>query len=45
MAERIKNALTDPEKRARMILAAWVVSLVVLAIGYVIIFYVMFWKK
>lgn len=40
----LSAALADKEKRARLAYLAWAVSLAVLALGYAVIFYVLFWK-
>jgi len=45
MTPLLKNLWNDKEKRARLLFWIWILSLVMTVIGYVIIFYMLFWKK
>lgn len=43
--DKVKKILSDPEKRARLLYLATVVSTIVMVFGYIIILYVMFFKR
>jgi len=43
MALRVKEMLTDPEKRAKLLFWIWIVSMVMTVLGYILIFYFLFW--
>jgi len=43
MALRIKEMVTDPTKRAKLLFWIWIISMMMTVLGYIIIFYVLFW--
>jgi hypothetical protein len=43
MALRIKEMMTDPEKRARLLFWIWILSMIMTVVGYIVIFYILFW--
>jgi type IV secretory pathway component VirB8 len=45
MAGKLKDILVDNEKKARLLFWVWIISMAMLVIGYIIIFYVLFQKK
>jgi hypothetical protein len=45
MPGNIEKTLKDPEKRAKTLFWIWILSMVFTAIGYIFIFYLLYWKK
>ena len=45
MPGKIEKTLKDPEKRAKTLFWIWILSMAFVAIGYVLIFYILYLKK
>jgi len=45
MSGKFKDILLDNEKKARLLFWVWIISMAMLVVGYIIIFYVLFQKK
>lgn len=45
MSGKFTDILTNNEKKARLLFWVWIISMAMLVIGYIIIFYVLFQKK
>jgi flagellar basal body-associated protein FliL len=45
MTDVIDDQFKNPEKRGRLLKIAWAASLLMIVLGYIIIFYVLFFKK
>jgi hypothetical protein len=43
MALNLKEMMTDPEKRAKLLFWIWILSMVMTVVGYIVIFYILFW--
>lgn len=40
----VGEMMTNPEKRAKLLLWIWILSLIMSVVGYCLIFYFLFWK-
>ncbi|HVQ01324.1 MAG TPA: hypothetical protein VMT57_07400 [Candidatus Thermoplasmatota archaeon] len=45
MALRIKEMVSNPQQRARLLFWIWILSMIMTVVGYIIIFYILFWTQ
>jgi len=45
MSSVLRDTISDPEKKARLLFWIWILSLIMTVIGYGLIFYFLFWNQ